>query len=119
MAVFIAAGALGLWSGWTLAVVGRGTPLPLDPARRLVVAGPYLYVRNPMALSGVMQGVGVGLWCGSWLVIAYAVNGALLWHAVVRPQEEYELSERFGDDYAAYRRVRKCWLPRFTPLPPR
>lgn len=114
--VFAVAGVIGLWSGWTLAVVGLGTPLPLDPARRLVIAGPYRYVRNPMAFSGVMQGVGVGLWCASWLVVAYALCGALLWHTVVRPQEELELRERFGDEYDAYRSAMRCWLPRITPL---
>src|SRR2546423_6136989 len=32
---------------------GRGTLAPWDPPRRLVVAGPYRYVRNPM-ISGVI-----------------------------------------------------------------
>lgn len=115
--IFAAAGAVGLWSGWTLAVVGQGTPLPLDPARRLVIAGPYRFVRNPMALTGVMQGVAVGLWLGSWLVVVYALSGALLWHVVVRPQEERELIERFGPAYEGYRSAVLCWLPRTTPLP--
>src|SRR5262249_53759254 len=32
---------------------GRGTLAPWDPPRRLVVRGPYRYVRNPM-ISGVL-----------------------------------------------------------------
>jgi protein-S-isoprenylcysteine O-methyltransferase Ste14 len=32
---------------------GRGTLAPWDPRRRLVVRGPYRYVRNPM-ISGVV-----------------------------------------------------------------
>src|SRR6478735_7630031 len=33
--------------------VGRGTLAPWDPTTRLVVRGPYRYVRNPM-ISGVL-----------------------------------------------------------------
>src|SRR5260370_7780895 len=36
---------------WGFAVRGRGTPLPLDPPKKLVVVGPYRIVRNPMYWS--------------------------------------------------------------------
>ncbi|MDP1662809.1 MAG: isoprenylcysteine carboxylmethyltransferase family protein [Phycisphaerales bacterium] len=116
IAIFAAASCIGLSSGWSMATAGRGTPLPTSPARRLVVTGPYRWVRNPMALAGVLQAVAAGLWLGSWVVIAYALCGAVLWHVAVRPQEERELSERFGEEFAAYRRVVRCWVPRLSPL---
>lgn len=109
---FLACSALNLWTGWTLALLGEGTPLPLDCPRRLVIAGPYRWVRNPMALAGIGQGAMVGLWLGSWLVLAYALAGAVLWHVVIRPTEERDLLARFGDAYAAYRAVVPLWIPR-------
>jgi len=33
---------------WGFAIRGKGTPLPLDPPKKLVVEGPYRVVRNPM-----------------------------------------------------------------------
>ncbi len=62
--LFACGSALGLWSGITMALRGKGTPLPLDAPRELVVAGPYRRLRNPMAVSGVAQGVAVGLASG-------------------------------------------------------
>ena len=38
-----------------MAVTGRGTPLPFDAARDLVVSGPYRLVRNPMVVAGLTQ----------------------------------------------------------------
>src|SRR5258708_14786234 len=33
---------------WGFALRGEGTPLPMDPPKKLVVEGPYRIVRNPM-----------------------------------------------------------------------
>jgi protein-S-isoprenylcysteine O-methyltransferase Ste14 len=71
---------LGLYSGYTMSWFGKGTPLPLDCPQKLVIAGPYKYVRNPMAVAGIGQGISVGVIFGSPMVILYAVSGAFLWH---------------------------------------
>ncbi len=105
------ASGLNVWAGVTMAVRGAGTPLPMDTAQDLVVAGPYRWVRNPMALFGIAQGVGVAVLLSSGLVLAYALSGAVLWHVAVRPLEERDLLARFGAPYAAYRRRVGLWLP--------
>lgn len=108
----------GLASAWVLVRKGEGTPLPLATTRRLVVAGPYRYVRNPMALTGVGQMFSVGLTLGSPSVLLYAVVGALLWHCVMRPAEESDMVRHFGADFENYRRHVPCWIPRLTPYRP-
>lgn len=110
--IFLAASALGLWSAATMASLGDGTPLPSATARRLVIAGPYRFLRNPMAVAGIAQGVAVGLIHGSWLVVVWALCGSLVWNSIVRPIEERDLEDRFGDDFRAYRDVVSCWVPR-------
>ena len=102
---------LGLWSAFSMAVLGEGTPLPAAMANRLVIAGPYRVIRNPMAVSGIAQGVAVGLLLSSWLVVVYALLGSLLWNYAVRPFEEADLEERFGDEYRRYRDSVRCWVP--------
>lgn len=102
---------VGLWSCAAMSLRGEGTPLPSAMARRLVVVGPYRYVRNPMAVAGAAQTIGVGLIARSWLVVAIAVAGAVAWDVLIRPQEEQDMAERFGVDFERYRAATRCWLP--------
>ncbi|QYK46985.1 MAG: isoprenylcysteine carboxylmethyltransferase family protein [Phycisphaeraceae bacterium] len=112
-AMFAGASAIGLWSATAMAIRGRGTPLPTDPAVELVTTGPYAWVRNPMAVAGLLQGLSVAIYLGSGLTLAYVLLGCAIWQVAVRPQEERELLARFGERYEAYRRRVRCWLPRW------
>lgn len=110
--LFCLASALGLCSGIVMSWRGRGTPLPIDCPSTLVVSGPYAHVRNPMAIAGLTQGVAVALLLGSLGVLIYCACGAVLWHTLVRPWEEQDLEQRFGDAYRAYRSQVSCWRVR-------
>lgn len=114
LSLFAATAALNLWSGYTMATLGLGTPLPLDMARHLVVRGPYRFVRNPMAVGGLGAGLAVALFVGSWLTVAYVIAGGVIWHVAVRPAEERDLAERFGAPYVSYRNHVRCWWPTFS-----
>jgi protein-S-isoprenylcysteine O-methyltransferase Ste14 len=116
-ALLVLASALGLWSAVAMSTRGRGTPLPSAMPNALVIAGPYRIVRNPMAVAGILQAVAVGVLLSSWLVVAYAIAGALVWNYLVRPLEEADLEARFGERYRRYRSAVRCWWPRFTPVP--
>jgi protein-S-isoprenylcysteine O-methyltransferase Ste14 len=71
-----------------------------------------------MAVAGIGQGVAVALWLGSWVVLLYALAGAVLWHVAIRPAEERDLAARFGSAYRAYRSAVRLWLPRLRPYAP-
>ena len=109
--LFVAASTLGLLSAFTMAIHGSGTPLPFDAPRSLVVSGPYGWVRNPMALAGLAQGMAVALWHGSVAVLGYVIAGGVLWHVAVRPFEEADLARTFGTSFYAYKRHVPLWLP--------
>lgn len=112
---FVSISLLGLSGAYTMSQIGKGTPLPLDSASKLVVKGIYSYVRNPMAISGIGQGIAVGLFLGSPLVLIYALTGGLIWQLIFRQLEEEDLLTRFGTDYEDYRQNVSCWIPRFKP----
>jgi protein-S-isoprenylcysteine O-methyltransferase Ste14 len=118
-ALLVLASALGLSSAFVMSTRGKGTPLPSAMPNHLVVAGPYRWVRNPMAVAGIAQGVGVGLMLSSWLVVAYAVIGSVLWNYAVRPSEEADLERRFGAEFQRYRATVRCWIPRLPRGPRR
>ena len=113
--VFLASATVNTSGAFAFVRHGKGTPLPTSSPRSLVVSGPYRYVRNPMALGGIGQGIGVALFLGSWSVLLYALLGAVFWHVLVRPSEERDLVERFGHQYEAYRASIRLWLPGPTP----
>lgn len=111
LVVFALASLLGISSGLAMSLHGKGTPLPTATAPELVVRGPYRWVRNPMAVAGIAQGMAVGLGMGSIPVILYAVAGAFVWHFMARPVEEADLIKRFGDAYRQYCDHVPLWRP--------
>ncbi|HRA40548.1 MAG TPA: isoprenylcysteine carboxylmethyltransferase family protein [Pyrinomonadaceae bacterium] len=110
--LFIAISSPGVRGSIVMSKIRKGTPLPLDHAKNLVIRGPYAFVRNPMAVSGIGQGLAVALFLGSPLVALYALIGSLVWQLIFRPLEEDDIERRFGRAYREYRLNVKCWIPR-------
>ena len=97
------------------ATEGEGTLAPWDPPRKLVVRGPYRYVRNPMisgvvfilfAEAAVLRSVPHAQWALTFLFI----------NLVYIPLfEEPQLEARFGESYREYRRHVPRIIPRLRP----
>jgi protein-S-isoprenylcysteine O-methyltransferase Ste14 len=109
----IAAGtALYAWCVWNFAAVGHGTPGPWDAPSRVVAAGPYRWVRNPIYLAALLVVLGEAwLFMSLWL-LAYAGLMAVFFHLFVTGYEERTLRRRFGLSYLEYRRTVPRWFPR-------
>ena len=110
--LFIVSSSLGLYSAYNLVTKGDGTPLPADQTRKLVISGPYKFVRNPMAVAGMGQGLAVSIYFGSVHLLIYTLLGGLIWHIAVRPLEEKNMTRRFGKAYEEYKKEVRCWLPK-------
>jgi protein-S-isoprenylcysteine O-methyltransferase Ste14 len=102
---------------WDFGRTGHGTPAPMAPPQRLVVMGPYRYVRNPMYL-GFFAG-----WAGLWVIFGGASVAAIAWACVVLAAvalfvalyEQPTLQRKFGPDYEEYCRHVRAWIPRMRP----
>jgi protein-S-isoprenylcysteine O-methyltransferase Ste14 len=114
--VSLAAGlALFAASFYNFATQGLGTLAPWDPPRRLVVRGPYRYVRNPMISGVVFILVAEGLMLRSVPHLAWASLFMLINAVYIPFAEEPQLADRFGEDYARYKRHVPRIIPRLTP----
>jgi protein-S-isoprenylcysteine O-methyltransferase Ste14 len=117
--VLIGAG-LALWyrTVTLFARVGKGTLAPWDPTRKLVVLGPYRYVRNPMITGVLTLLAGEAAFFGSPWILVWAVAFFTI-NALYFPRvEEPGLLKRFGSEYEEYRRNVPRWVPRRTPWTP-
>jgi len=101
-------------------VVGRGTPVPFDPPKQFVAAGPYQYVRNPMFLGMFLVLGGEVAFYESHAIWRYTLVLMAAAYVFVRYWEEPGLERRFGESYRAYQRQVPRWIPRpRTNLPTR
>jgi protein-S-isoprenylcysteine O-methyltransferase Ste14 len=103
---------LYLWCLWLFATLGRGTPGPWDPARHVVDAGPYRWVRNPMYVAVFLVVGGEALAFLSVPLLAYLGVVALVVQLFVVGYEEPALTAQFGDGYRDYQRRVPRWIPR-------
>lgn len=105
------------WLVWAAAldwIKGSGTPLPWFPPKRLLLIGPYKYVRNPQTFGAVFW------WCGwvlvfnspAGLVVGIGAIGCIVL-CYIRFVEEHELVGRFGQRYLDY----KVRTPFLLPVP--
>ncbi len=102
-----------LWCFRDFTFRGRGTPLPTDPPRELVITGPYRYVRNPIYVGAGLIFLGHFLWFGYWALLIYAVLAFIGVHFFVVLYEEPALKRRFGTSYKDYLKNVPRWLPKF------
>jgi len=111
-AVVLAAGsALFVWCVLDFVARGRGTPDPARPPERLVVRGPFRWMRNPMYAGVLTIIVGEALLFASPWLLAWCVALFLAFHLRVLAYEEPTLARTFGEEWEAYRRAVPRWWP--------
>ena len=107
---------------WGVGYSGTTTRESRVIAPRLVTAGPYAHVRNPLYLGNFITALGflvVGsggidwslrLMLGAIIVVSYATV-----YGIIIPLEEEYLAGMFGEEYREYLQHVPRLLPRLTP----
>jgi protein-S-isoprenylcysteine O-methyltransferase Ste14 len=85
---------------------------------RLVVSGPFAYVRNPLYVGNILMYTGLGVMANvPWLIVATLMWFVFQYTMIVSREEDY-LAGAFAEDYARYRAGVRRFLPRLTPYEP-
>lgn len=94
--------------------VGKGTPIPFTPTKKLIVNGLYRFVRNPLYIAGVLVLTGEAILFQSFGILIYClvIFGVFNVHVIM---EETLLAEKFGARYEQYCMSVPRWIPRFKP----
>lgn len=103
---------LYLVASYVLTRRGKGAYVEFDPPTELVVAGPYRYVRNPVAATLVAAMLGEAIALSSSGVLLMFCLFAGLAHLQVLRIEEPLLRKRYGQAYDDYCARVPRWIPR-------
>ena len=111
---------LGFWlTFWSVQTFynhgGGGTPGPWRPVTRLVIEGPYRYVRNPMLIGVFFLLLFESFFFSAmpiffWFLIFFIAN--IFYFKKI---EEKNLIKRFGEDYKNYFNKVNMLIPSFKP----
>ncbi|OGO66171.1 MAG: hypothetical protein A2030_01925 [Chloroflexi bacterium RBG_19FT_COMBO_50_10] len=111
--IFFTSLVLYLWGLRTLGEsfnASSGLGVRLQQAHRLVIHGPYAYVRHPMYLAVILAGWGGLLLYRTWTMLFFAI---LMLGLIVRARkEEQALAQVFGAGWEKYLHLVPGWIPR-------
>ena len=94
---------------------GDGTPGPWKPISKLVIDGPYRYVRNPMLIGVFFLLLFESIFFSAipifyWFLVFFIGN--IFYFKIF---EEKNLIKRFGSDYENYKKNVPLLFPKFSP----
>lgn len=108
----------GLTALRDFALGGNGTPVPLEPPRKLITHGIYSYLRNPMQLSMTSLLLLESVFLASPWPALLALIGIIYSEGFARWSESADMLKRFGENWEKYRRSHRPWIPTWHPVLP-
>jgi protein-S-isoprenylcysteine O-methyltransferase Ste14 len=105
------AGLFLLWQSQRAMGKNFAPTLEMKEDHQLVTEGPYRWVRHPMYIAFLLMISGAGVLAQNWFM---ELTGTLLIGSVMMlriPREEALLADRFGEEYAEYRKKTPCLIP--------
>jgi len=113
MTLIIVGLILLIWCVSIFFTLGNGTLMPISKleTQKLVIKGPYRYMRHPMILGVFIILLGESILFGSCWLLGFSIFFFILNLIYLPLVEEKGLEKRFGDDYLQYKAKIHGWLP--------
>lgn len=99
---------------WAISYAGEPTRGETLDAPRLVTAGPYAYVRNPLYVGNLLNSLGVlagAFHPWAWQRTLVLGSLTILFYTYLGRHEEKFLHRIFGAQYEHYRQQVPAWIP--------
>jgi len=123
-AAILLLGSLSFFGGlilylWGMRTLGQmfgpstGFAVRLQVEHRLIISGPYAYVRHPMYLAVIAAAIGSLLLYRTWATLLFAIG--MFGLSIRARREETVLEKEFGTIWQAYASRVPQWLPRLRP----
>jgi protein-S-isoprenylcysteine O-methyltransferase Ste14 len=104
-----------LWRASGTAFLRRNVVFAADVQRdRLIVAGPFRYVRNPLYVGNIFLALAIAVLAPP-LGFVIIVAGNIAFSVLLGNEESRGMAERYGAVYEAYRKAVPAFVPRLTP----
>lgn len=107
--IFVGA-ASWLYCGSLFYFLGKGTPIPTQPPKKLVIKGLYQYTRNPMYISVLVILLGYFFFFGHLMLLICLFLLAGFFQLFITYYEEPTLKKKFGKEYEKYLKEVPRWF---------
>lgn len=94
-------------------IKAKGTPVPMNPPKKLITDGPYKISRNPMVTGIFLVLFGIGFIINS-ISLTFVITPVfvLLNFLELKNIEEPELEKRIGNEYTEYKKKVPMFIPK-------
>lgn len=96
--------------------IGKGTPFPRDPTQRLVMLGPYAYIRNPIQWTFTFIFLVLAIYHQSFYFLIGIIVSVCYVLGVSDKQEFPDMIYRFGMSYENYKKAVPAWKFLWRPI---
>ena len=100
---------------WAVAVIGKESRTRGSGTVRLVIDGPYAYVRNPLYVGNFLLTLGATFISELLWMVPIAIGMFVIQYIPIVLWEEQLLRDRFGTQYVDYCQRVPRWFPRWRP----
>lgn len=95
-------------------IKARGSPVPLNPPKKLITTGLNSQIRNPMLLGWFIMLFGLGILLSSISLILIFIPIFILLNVLyLKTIEEKEMEKKFGEEYLNYKESVPMFVPKF------